>query len=853
MTITRICLVAVLFLPILLRADDPASALAGPTVEGSPGEVSETWGNPRSLPWTPVPPVEQEQGQSVAKISVKGPGGAVFTVPLDVARFNGREVEIRTRVRADSVSEKPKSWNGVKLALRISKADGNVAWPQFILPVGTFDWTDVDWKVQIPDNPVGVDLAIGLQNVSGTVWFDAIHISTVPGSAGPAPAPATITIDAATSPGPVNRLVFGQNLSAADTARIFSSNTTDLGLIQRAGGQWDPTKQAPVSASLERLRQAGVSALRYPGGSLVHNYDWHKAVGPLEARGDWKFGIDEYLTLCHDLGAEPIFTVSDYVLPADQMPANAAGLVEYLNAPATPDHPWAMKRSEWGHPDPYGVKFFELGNESDEGNMRVIPRRHYTPEEYAAYANATAAAMRAVDPSIKLGLVMIPGPGTDVKCAWNRTAIKEAGKSVDYLIVHLYGPSVGKNTPQPYFFQACMAVGEQEDKHLDEYRALALQELGHDLPLAVTEYNGPCPDRAETRLSYGVALQCADYLRVFLKPEHHVLAASYWDFFNGPFGKGRSDANNPDGGAIDVEPAYPLYRLWGQHLGTKLVAVHVDGPRVSFGGAGSVYPATGDAYVPAQSLGLIPTDGKFNLGNIKPGVTAEGGTGGAFALNFDGVTGKTYPQLARLQKPASAGQCSYKLTCEARFTPAPGTEAVPLALGMSDSRGWPSTRSAISIEGIGMEWKTLQAVYNALPDTTAVDLQARLEFGDAKVSGKLEVRGLKIEAFSAPVFPAYPLLTSCASLSDDAKTLHLIVFNKSTGQDIQARLNLASFHAASARVWEVNGPGFAVSDGVAEIVHGDPLDLSGAVPSHIFPAHSMTAIDFTAEANPQNP
>jgi alpha-L-arabinofuranosidase len=664
------------------------------------------------------------------------------------------------------------------------------------------------------------------------------------------PASAVISVDAASSPGPVNRLVFGQNLTAADSARIFSSNTTDLSIIETAGGFWDPAKKAPVPAILDRSREAAIAMLRYPGGSYVHNYDWHKAVGPLESRGNWKFGIDEYLSLCKTLGAEPIFTVSDYVLPADQMPANAAGLVEYLNAPATPDHPWAMKRKDWGHPDPYGVKWFELGNESAEGNMRVLPRRVYTPEQYAAYANATAAAMRAVDPTIKIGIVTMPGPGTTVECAWNRTVVQLAGKSADYLIIHLYGPEIGKNVSQAEFFQGCMASVDQDARHLDEFRALALRELGHELPLAITEYNGPCPDRGETRLSYGVALECADLLRVYLQPEHQVLGATYWQFLNGPFGMVQS---KPNDSTIVEAPAFPLYALWAAHLGTRLATTQVDGARATFSGAGSVYPATGGTYAPSRSLGQLATDGQFSKGEIKPGITLDGGTGGAFTLRLDGVTGTAYPHLALFPRPVGAGALNYNVSFEARFVPDPGSAVVPLAVGVEDSRGWPVTHSAIVIDGIGTDWKSFQETYQALPDTTAVEMQGRLTFGNAKISGQIEVRGLKIEAFSAPQFPAYALLTASASLSEDGKTLHLIVFNKSADQDIPAQLHVAGFHPASASIYEVNGPGFDAKGGVTETVQGAPLDLTGAEPQHVFPAHSMTAIDFVAQANPQGP
>jgi alpha-N-arabinofuranosidase len=155
----------------------------------------------------------------------------------------------------------------------------------------------------------------------------------------------------------------------------------------------------------------------------------------------------------------------------------------------------------------------------------------------------------------------------------------------------------------------------------------------------------------------------------------------------------------------------------------------------------------------------------------------------------------------------------------------------------------------MTINGIGPEWKAFRDMYHAEHDTKAIVLQARLAFGTAKSSGRYEVRNLQIEAVSAPVFPAYPLLTACAMLSEDGKALHLIVFNKSADQDISTRLHVTGFQAASSRVWEVNGSGFGAVDGVAETVHGDPL--IGSV--HIFPAHSMTAIDFVGQASPKSP
>ena len=400
-------------------------------------------------------------------------------------------------------------------------------------------------------------------------------------------APAVITVDPGTSPGPVNPYIFGQNIEATTGQYIFSKKPTPLDVLADGNGLWDPEKKAPVPAVIDAFKAARVGMIRYPGGCLVHGYDWRKAVGPVADR-DLKFGLDEYLEFCRQVGAEPMITVSDYVLPAAEMPQQSADLVEYLNAPADAAHPWAMKRAAWGHPAPYGVKWFELGNESNHGNHMLVPFRRYTPEQYATYARTTAAAMKKVDPSIKVGIVMVPGGVTDIECEWDRTVARLAGPIADFVIVHLYGPRLDEkqaewNEPDN-LMQGVMAMGEQFEAHLREYQAMVRREAGRDIPLAVTEYNAALfpGEKPAYRFSYGTAMEAADLVRIFLKPQLHLLDASYWQFFNGYFGMVHPGPDQD--GALAQRPAFPLYRLWGQHFGTQLVDTDVQGPRAVYGG-----------------------------------------------------------------------------------------------------------------------------------------------------------------------------------------------------------------------------------------------------------------------------
>ena len=82
-----------------------------------------------------------------------------------------------------------------------------------------------------------------------------------------------------------------------------------------------------------------------------------------------------------------------------------------------------------------------------------------------------------------------------------------------------------------------MVAGQHVEEHLIEYHQMIQQQLGHDLPLAVTEFNGGLDTFGSAyRFSFGNALECADLLRVFLKPESHVVFANYFNFLNGYFG-----------------------------------------------------------------------------------------------------------------------------------------------------------------------------------------------------------------------------------------------------------------------------------------------------------------------------
>ncbi len=654
---------------------------------------------------------------------------------------------------------------------------------------------------------------------------------------------ATIRVDAAHTLGPVNRLVLGQNIEAADPYHIFSAVHNYLPGCA-AGGIWDPKTRRPVPQTVQFARDIGLSALRYPGGCLTHSFDWKDAVGPLDARPHYQFGPAEFMEYCRAVGAEPVITVSAYT----GSPQDAADLVEYLNAPADAAHPWAQKRAAWGHPDPYGVRVFEIGNEPDHGNHDVVPKRKLTPDQYVALFNDCARRMRAVDPTVRIGTctATVGGP----EAAWNRVVLTGTRSAADFVVVHTYSVGLWGDVPAGMtgdrLMRAAMAAGEQLEAMLAGYRALIRDCTGRDLPIALTEYNAmyvqekPIP----YRFTLGGALFSADYVRVLLQPQTHVMLANYWQFCNGYWGlvRGPEDPDRP--GPWRRMPAYYLYRLWAQHFGRTLVDVQADGPRLDFEGAVNVKPAHGDGGLPP---GL--TAGEDLMAKAQPlDTTGEGlswrrAAPGALQLDLTGVAKEQYPGIA-LFRPAVPA--TYRVSFEARATGDLMGGSFGLVLG--DLRGWDATHSAAAAVGLesATDWQTFSVDFGTLPDCTAMALMWRIVPGDRPLTGGIAVRDLKVTP--VPGFGAYAALTAAASLSADGRTLYLVVFNKHSTDAITARVDLQGFGASTARAWTVTGPSLESlnlkEEQVRETVSG--ATVVGVTPNGFtktFPAHSMTAIE----------
>ena len=136
----------------------------------------------------------------------------------------------------------------------------------------------------------------------------------------------------------------------------------------------------------EMLAAMKPSFNRFPGGCYVEGnrlanaFRWKNSIGDLAERpGHWNLwgyrstdglGYYEYLQLCEDIGAEPLFVINCGMAHEDSVPNDKLGpwiqdaldAIEYANGPA--DSPWGSLRAKAGHPRPFKLKYMEIGNEN---------------------------------------------------------------------------------------------------------------------------------------------------------------------------------------------------------------------------------------------------------------------------------------------------------------------------------------------------------------------------------------------------------------------------------------------------------------------------------------------------------
>ena len=330
------------------------------------------------------------------------------------------------------------------------------------------------------------------------------------------------------------------------------------------------------------LKKLHIPVLRWPGGCFADEYHWKDGIGPKESRKrmvntnwggvveDNSFGTHEFLELCSQIGCEPYINANVGSGTVREM----AEWVEYLNSEG--DSTVVKKRWANGRKDPWGVKFWGVGNENwgCGGNMR--------PEYYADEFRRYQTYCRNYGDS-KLCRIAC-GPNVD-DYNWTAVMMERAGEYMDALTLHYY------TVPGPWHDKGSATEFNEEDYARTLRLALRMEELvsnhlqimnrydpKHRVGLIVDEWGtwfnvepGTNPGFLYQQNTMRDAQVAALTLNIFNSHADRIVMANLAQTVNV-----LQSVILTEGDKMVLTPTYHVFDLYKAHQEGTLVPVHVD-------------------------------------------------------------------------------------------------------------------------------------------------------------------------------------------------------------------------------------------------------------------------------------
>ena len=356
------------------------------------------------------------------------------------------------------------------------------------------------------------------------------------------------------------------------------------------------------------LRNAGISLMRFPGGTESDQYNWKTNTDVLSNATE-AANFDQFMSVVRKAGAQAMVTVN-------------YGTGDTIGQSETPTETGAQVAADWVYYanvlHHYNVRYWEIGNEvygngtygadwepddhcqvSSTGGSPFRPNTGATlspetpgtgqaptyncgPAVYAANALEYIDAMKAVDPDITVGIVLtapnnwpddndvgyICGSGsTEVPdCYWDATVLKDLSGHIGFADIHWYpqNPSNGtaySNPPltnvapgNPPTDAGLLASTSNIAGMVATLRQRFAQYGDGDIPIMVTETNSVSSNPGKQTVSIVNALYLEqDYLTWL---ENGVANVDWWQLHNGIVTTGD---NGPADNASQDPSAPPLY------------------------------------------------------------------------------------------------------------------------------------------------------------------------------------------------------------------------------------------------------------------------------------------------------
>jgi alpha-N-arabinofuranosidase len=315
---------------------------------------------------------------------------------------------------------------------------------------------------------------------------------------------------------------------------------------------------------LRLVRELHIPNMRLAGGCYSQEYCWEDGIGPIERRAagwfvDWVWnkpdpntvGTDEYLAFAEEGGFTPILNVN-LRRPTEE----AARWVRYCNEP--PDGEMGSLRAQYGHPEPYRVRIWNVGNENWE----------WDPEKYAEVYDRFAQAMLDADPDLELIAV---GDHPDHP-GWLPRILRAIRCPVHYVEAHAYTGVA----PKPGSWDAYYELVGGWMKFVDHAAKIAREvaESGREgVRPTLGEWSNWWNYRAghHQNLNMGEGLQAAATF-MGLQSVRPALAMANWAQLVNNVGVIQADRTRSYG-----TPVYWVYWMLSHLCGSELLECSVDG------------------------------------------------------------------------------------------------------------------------------------------------------------------------------------------------------------------------------------------------------------------------------------
>lgn len=432
--------------------------------------------------------------------------------------------------------------------------------------------------------------------------------------------PATIAVDVNHVIAPIDPRIYGVFMEPIGIHRDGMHFNTLYGPV------YDPHSPLADQYGFRKdivaaARELQLTQMRWPGGNFTSSYDWRDGIGPQDKRPKrlelaWgvvetnQVGTDEWVELNHDLGTESVACINAGTGTLD----DARYWVEYCNAPVGTY--WADKRAEYGHPQPYAIKYWCLGNEVD-GAPWILG--HKDADDYVKFAVEAAKIMRRSSPVTKLEFIASGSSWYQDNVAWtewNWKVINGLYGIADYLSIHRYW-----DDSKDYYVFLGQRERDLEDK-IDitaaQMKAVADAHHGKPMSLSIDEWAPPF------RGGYLSTLALAEYFNTFLR-HADVVKMTNFTLLTSILGR------DPQTDQTYQTPLFHAFKLFSTRCRGDALATLVDCGTFTAGGESLPYLDVSAVYDPKAKQVVINVVNRDKDQPVATDLRSLGGTFGPTA------------------------------------------------------------------------------------------------------------------------------------------------------------------------------------------------------------------------------